>query len=86
MEIASVTSSLTPLAFLACPVGMGAMMWFMMRGNKSQRQSGLETPPADDRVRPASLELLREEHERLGAEIGRLEHHGTESPETTGRR
>ena len=85
MEIASVTSSLTPLAFLACPVGMGAMMWFMMRGNKSQRQSGPETPPPDP-GRPASLELLREEHDRLGAEIGRLEHRGTESPETTGRR
>ena len=24
------------LAILACPVGMGAMMWFMMRGQQNQ--------------------------------------------------
>lgn len=85
MEIASVTSSLTPLAFLACPVGMGAMMWFMMRGNKSQRQSDRETPPSDASRHP-SVELLREEHDRLGAEIDRLEHGQVESPETSGKR
>ena len=28
--------SLYALALLACPVGMGAMMWLMMRGNKGQ--------------------------------------------------
>ena len=26
------------LAVLACPVGMGAMMFFMMRGNKKEEQ------------------------------------------------
>lgn len=26
------------LAVLACPVGMGAMMFFMMRGNKKDQQ------------------------------------------------
>lgn len=50
-------------AALACPVGMGLMMWFMARGMKGKR---------DDSA-PASLETLREEHRRLGDEISRLE-------------
>jgi hypothetical protein len=53
------------LAALACPVGMGAMMWFMTRGMRSRPEQGA-TPP--------SLETLREEHRRLGGEIERLEH------------
>ena len=51
------------LAVLACPVGMGLMMWFMMRGTKQS------TPPApiapDD---PAGAELAR-----LRAEIDQLQ-------------
>jgi len=42
-------SVLFGLAFLACPVGMGAMMWFMARG---RRGKGKEEPSA-------SLEGLR---------------------------
>lgn len=51
------------LVALACPVGMGVMMWFM-RGQ-----------PADARHRaePVSLTDLREEQRRLGEEIERLE-------------
>ncbi len=45
------------LAVLACPVGMGAMMWMMMRGGKSSA-----TPPQD-----ASAELTR-----MRAEIDQL--------------
>jgi len=37
------------LALLACPVGMGAMMWFMMRGNNHGSQSQAGTA-ADDEV------------------------------------
>ncbi len=50
-------------AALACPVGMGAMMWFMARGMKSKK----------DEPSPAATETLHEEHRRLGAEIERME-------------
>ena len=72
MEIASITSSLAPLAVLACPVGMGAMMWMMTRGTK-RGQSAERPHEPDVGSEPASLELLREEHRRLGEEIDRLE-------------
>ncbi len=54
------------LALLACPVGMGLMMWFMAKGmrNDSSRSEGPSTTPVGH---------LREEHRRLGAEIDRLE-------------
>ena len=53
------TELLYTLALLACPVGMGAMMWFMMRGSKSH-----DSAPA----RPAKDEELR----RLQAEVDQL--------------
>jgi hypothetical protein len=56
-------SVLVGLAVLACPVGMGLMMWFMARGMRGQRKEHT----------PASIETLREEHRRLGAEIDRIE-------------
>lgn len=58
--------ALPVLALLACPVGMGLMMWFMGRGMRSDEgraKSG----------RPTSVETLRSEHARLGAELDRLE-------------
>ncbi len=77
MDMASITTSLAPLAVLACPIGMGAMMWVMARAGKNR------VPPEDleaHRVsQPASLELLRHEHDRLGDEIARLEHQQVDS-------
>jgi hypothetical protein len=53
------------LALLACPVGMGLMMWFMAKGMKKDgRQS---------RSGEASIDELRDEHARLTARIDQLE-------------
>lgn len=60
-------SPLLALCALACPVGMGAMMWFMARGSRSKAE-----PPAPVPA-PATLDDLRHEHERLGTQIESLE-------------
>ncbi len=55
------------VAVLACPVGMGLMMWFMMRGGK---QSGASVP-AERSVCPsdsdAEVAVLRAEVDQLRA-------------------
>ena len=61
------------VAALACPVGMGLMMWFMARGMKGKPQESARDGGAAPEGTPASLETLREEHHRLGDEISRLE-------------
>ena len=59
-------SILLPLALLACPVGMGLMMWFMAKGMRKE-------PAAEQPRVAAGVEQLREEHRRLGAELERLD-------------
>ncbi|MFF7643862.1 hypothetical protein [Streptomyces canus] len=46
---------LYPLLLLACPVGMGLMMWFMMRGGARTTQR------SDSPSTPAELDELRKE-------------------------
>lgn len=80
--MASIAPILTPLALLACPLGMGLMMLFMskgMMGGKKEEGSGKNT----------SVEQLREEQQRLAAEVERMEREsgqGADEPEPVGRR
>lgn len=53
------------LALLACPVGMGLMMWLMMRGNKSEGQPQQGAPSGTD----AEIAALRAELDQLRAAV-----------------
>jgi hypothetical protein len=57
------------LAVLACPIGMGLMMWFMSKGMRSGQSGG-------EKGGSGSVEELRREQSRLTAEIDRLEQNG----------
>ncbi len=53
--------SLYALALLACPVGMGVMMWMMMRGQKAQPEAG------DAAAKQAELARLQAQIDQLQA-------------------
>ena len=55
------SEALFALVLLACPVGMGLMMWFMMRGKKDSSPS-FPLPATD-----AELTRLRAEVDQLRA-------------------
>lgn len=57
------SEALYALALLACPVGMGLMMWLMMRGSKS---SPAQETPLDE----AEMVKLRAEVDQLRAAQG----------------
>jgi hypothetical protein len=69
-------TALIAAAVLACPVGMAVMGWFMAKGMRKPKEA--EHPSVDE---------LRDEHRRLGAEIERLDGaEGDEADVTAGRR
>lgn len=53
------------LAILACPVGMGVMMWMMMRGGKDDSRS---SPDREDELAQlrAEVDQLRAAQQREG--------------------
>lgn len=57
--------ALADLALLACPVGMGAMMWLMMRGGHSN--SGQRGPGTPGEAQQMELARLRAELDQLKA-------------------
>ena len=70
-------AALLSVAVLACPVGMGLMMWFMAKGMRkdSAATPAVAAPSAAQPPVNASVEQLREEHQRLATEIEHLEEH-----------
>ncbi len=62
------------LAILACPVGMGAMMWFMMRGKRHGQQVGQSSDPMNssiDRDRETELSRVRAEIDERANQVER---------------
>lgn len=53
--------SLAPLALLACPIGMGVMMWMMMRGRD-------KSTPSDPATKQAELIALQAQIDQLQAQ------------------
>lgn len=56
------------LAILACPLGMGAMMWIMMRGGRHDQHTSSASKPTESSIdRDHETELVR-----LRAEIDEI--------------
>ncbi|MHB1928916.1 MAG: hypothetical protein ACYCUG_05770 [Acidimicrobiales bacterium] len=58
------------LAALACPAGMGVMMWLMMRGGRRNQQMGQPPMPMSGSFNPGSAREA--ELARMRAEIDQL--------------
>jgi hypothetical protein len=65
------SSPLFALAILACPLGMGAMMWFMMRGGQNGHPMGRASKPMEPSIDSAQKTELA----RLRAEIDEMKTH-----------
>lgn len=60
------------VALLACPVGMGLMMWFMGKNMKGGEKSSADGGSSGEDG-PRSVTQLRAEQSRLSGEIEQLE-------------
>ncbi|MDQ2706499.1 MAG: hypothetical protein M3Z25_02175 [Actinomycetota bacterium] len=56
------------LAALACPLGMGLMMWVMMRGQRGGSGSGASSAPLASEDRAGQIDALRAEIDQLKAD------------------
>ena len=64
------------LPILACPIMMGAMMWFMMRGNNT---TATATPVQPDPNTQEEIAVLRAEIATLRAAQSGQAHHTSDS-------
>ncbi len=66
--------NLSFLLYLACPIGMGLMMWMMMRGNQGHQaqSSHPSTPPADLASLRQQLDSLEAQQQAIQAQMQRL--------------
>ena len=62
------SEALYALALLACPVGMGLMMWFMMRGSKAAPMQATPTEDAELTKLRAEVDQLRAHQNDAGAD------------------
>ena len=63
--------ALYAIALLACPLGMGAMMWLMMRGRKDQPADGeAAAKRAELAGLQAQIDQLQAERDRAGGRVG----------------
>ena len=63
------SEALYALALLACPVGMGAMMWFMMRGQHKPTEGETATKQAELVALRAQIDQLQA-HQREAGRTG----------------